>query len=71
MPLVDLLVKCGACSSKADARRQLSQKGVRLNGKQPATADNPAVSAADFLNEEVLVVQRGKRMNYLVILAMT
>jgi tyrosyl-tRNA synthetase len=71
MPLVDVLVKCGACSSKADARRQLSQKGVRLNGKQPATADNPAVNAADFLNGEVLVVQRGKRNNYLVILAKT
>ncbi len=68
MPLVDLLVKCGACSSKADARRNLSQKGVRLNGKQPAAGDNPTVSAADFLDGEVLVLQRGKRNNYLVIL---
>jgi hypothetical protein len=29
------------------------------------------VSAADFLNGEVLVVQRGRRNNYLVILANT
>src|SRR5437660_1595269 len=28
LPLIDLLVKCGACSSKADARRNLAQKGV-------------------------------------------
>jgi tyrosyl-tRNA synthetase len=68
MPLVDLLVKCGACSSKADARRNLSQKGIRLNGKQPA-GENPTLSAADFLEGEVLVVQRGKRNNYLIVLA--
>ena len=67
MPLIDLLVKCGACSSKADARRNLSQKGVRLNGKQPA-GENPTVSTSDFLDGEVLVLQRGKRNNYLVIL---
>jgi tyrosyl-tRNA synthetase len=69
MPLVDLLVKCGACSSKADARRNLSQKGIRMNGKPPASAENPMVSAADFLDGEVLVLQRGKRNNYLVLLA--
>jgi tyrosyl-tRNA synthetase len=68
MPLIDLLVKCGACPSKADARRQLAQKGVRINGKQPVSADNPNVGLADFLEGEVLVLQRGKRNNYLVIL---
>ncbi|MBI2808768.1 MAG: tyrosine--tRNA ligase [Planctomycetes bacterium] len=70
IPLIDLLVKCGACSSKADARRNLSQKGIRLNGKQPASADNPTVTAADFLEGEVLVLQRGKRNNYLVLVDM-
>jgi tyrosyl-tRNA synthetase len=67
MPLIDLLVRAGACSSKADARRTLAQKGVRLNGKQPTSAENPMVNAADFLEGEVLVLQRGKRNNYLVI----
>jgi tyrosyl-tRNA synthetase len=67
MPLIDLLVRAGACPSKADARRTLGQKGVRLNGKQPTSGDNPTVSAADFLDGEVLVLQRGKRNNYLVI----
>jgi tyrosyl-tRNA synthetase len=52
---------------EADAWRNLSQKGIRLNGKQPA-GENPTVSAADFLEGEVLVVQRGKRNNYLVLL---
>lgn len=67
LPLVDLLVKCGACSSKADARRNLAQKGIRLNGKQ-LDGENPTVSSADFLDGEVLVVQRGKRNNYLILI---
>jgi tyrosyl-tRNA synthetase len=66
--LIELLVETKACSSKADARRNLAQKGIRLNGKPPTEGDNPAVSAADFLEGEVLVLQRGKRNNYLVIL---
>jgi tyrosyl-tRNA synthetase len=68
IPLIDLLVETKACSSKADARRNLAQKGVRVNGKQP-TGENPTVAAADFLDGEVLVVQRGKRNNYLVLIA--
>ena len=71
LPLIDLLVRTGACVSKADARRQLAQKGVRINGKQPVGSDTPIISAADFLDGEVLVLQRGKRNNYLVILQTT
>lgn len=68
-PLIDLLVETKACSSKADARRNLAQKGIRINGKPPAEGDNPTVSAADFLDGEVLVLQRGKRNNFLVLIA--
>jgi len=67
LSLIDLLVETKACSSKADARRQIAQKGVRVNGKPPAEGDNPSVTTADFLEGEVLVLQRGKRNNYLVI----
>ncbi len=66
--LIDLLVETKACSSKADARRNLGQKGVRVNGKPPAEGDNPTIGAADFLGGEVLVLQRGKRNNFLVLL---
>jgi tyrosyl-tRNA synthetase len=66
LSLIDLLVETKACSSKADARRQIAQKGVRVNGK-PAEGDNPSVTLGDFLDGEVLVLQRGKRNNYLVI----
>ena len=55
-------------SSKADARRNLAQKGIRINGK-PVEGDNPTVSAADFLDGEVLVLQRGKRNNFLVLIS--
>jgi tyrosyl-tRNA synthetase len=68
IPLVDLLVRAGACSSKADARRNLGQKGIRLNGKPPSAGENPMVGASDFLEGEVLVLQRGKRNNYLILL---
>lgn len=68
MALIDLLVETKACSSKADARRNLAQKGIRINGKPPAEGDNPTVSAADFFDGEVLVLQRGKRNNFLVLL---
>ena len=66
VPVIDLLVRTGACSSKGDARRQIGQKGVRINGKQ-VDGDGPTVTTADFLEGEVLVLQRGKRNNYLVL----
>ena len=69
LSVIDLLCETKACSSKGDARRHLGQKGVRLNGKQPAAGENPTVTAADFLDGEVLVLQRGKRNNFLIILA--
>jgi len=40
----------------------------RVNGKPPAEGDNPTIGAADFLGGEVLVLQRGKRNNFLVLL---
>ncbi len=67
LSVIDLLVRAGACASKGDARRQIAQKGVKINSKPPAAGDNPTVSAADFLDGEVLVLQRGKKNNYLVI----
>ena len=67
LSVIDLLVRTGACPSKGDARRQIAQKGVKLNGKPPAAGETPTVTAADFLDGEVLVLQRGKKNNYLVI----
>jgi len=66
MLLVDLLVRVKACASKGEARRLLGQKGIRVNGKQPE-GDNPTIGDADFRDGEVLVLQKGKRDNFLVI----
>jgi tyrosyl-tRNA synthetase len=67
--VVELLVAAGACTSKADARRQISQKAIRINGRPCAAVEegDPTVGFSDFLEGKVLVLQRGKRDNYLVI----
>jgi tyrosyl-tRNA synthetase len=66
--LVDLLVEVGACASKSDARRQLGQGAVRLNGRpvDGAAGADPRITRAAFLEDSVLVIRRGKRNTYLV-----
>jgi tyrosyl-tRNA synthetase len=67
--LVDLLVEVGACASKSDARRQLAQGAIRLNGQPVAAAaagEDPKVTRTAFLEQSVLVIRRGKRNTYLV-----
>jgi tyrosyl-tRNA synthetase len=67
--LVDLLVEVGACASKSDARRQLGQGAIRLNGRPVeagAAGADPKVTRAAFLDQSVLVIRRGKRNTYLV-----
>lgn len=67
--LVDLLVEVGACASKSDARRQLAQGGIRLNGAAAPTASggaDPKITTSAFLDASVLVIRRGKRNSYLV-----
>jgi tyrosyl-tRNA synthetase len=67
--LVDLLVEVGACASKSDARRQLAQGAIRLNGRPVAAAaagEDLKVTRTAFLEQSVLVIRRGKRNTYLV-----
>jgi tyrosyl-tRNA synthetase len=67
--LIDLLVEVGACASKSDARRQIGQGAIRLNGHPvDVGADNadPKVTRDAFLDQSVLVIRRGKRNNYLI-----
>ena len=67
MTLVDLLVH-RSVFVQSRCPPATRPKGVRVNGKPPAEGDNPSVGMADFLEGEVLVLQRGKRNNYLVLL---
>jgi len=53
--VVDLLQASGMVTSRAEAKRLITQGGVRINGKRVATAD------LDLLFEPPLLIQVGKR----------
>lgn len=63
--VVDLLVLTGVCASKSDARRNLTQKGVRINGNV-VTAD-AVVAASDLLHGRFVLLRRGKANYHMVI----
>jgi len=71
--VLDLLVETGACSSRGDAKRQVQQGAVKLNGGAvPAPAEagaEPRLGRDGFLEGRVLVIRRGKRNTYLVRIA--
>jgi tyrosyl-tRNA synthetase len=57
-PLVDVLVECGLCKSKSDARRQIEQGGVYVDG---ARIDDVAYVLASGAT-----LQRGKRDKHVI-----
>jgi tyrosyl-tRNA synthetase len=57
-PLVDVLVECGLCKSKSDARRQIEQGGVYVDG---ARVDDVA-----YVLSGGATLQRGKRDKYVI-----
>jgi tyrosyl-tRNA synthetase len=62
--LVDLLPETGLVKSKGDARRQLEQGGVYVNGRTASVDD--VVSAGDLLHERFVLLRRGKRTYHLL-----
>lgn len=65
LPIVDLLVDTGVCSSKSEARRTLEQGGVTLNGRRAALDDE--VTGGDLRHDRFLLVRRGKKHVHLVV----
>ncbi len=63
--LTDLLTETGLTASKADAKRQIQQKAVRLNGGEPVSGE-PTLTANDFIDGAVLVLRKGKKSYGLV-----
>jgi tyrosyl-tRNA synthetase len=57
-PLVDVLVECGLCKSKTDARRQIEQGGVYVDG---ARIDDVA-----YVLAAGATLQRGKRDKHVI-----
>ncbi len=55
-PLIDVLVESGLCSSKSDARRQIEEGGVKIDGE--VVKD---VAGMVEMKGEGVVVQKGKR----------
>lgn len=55
-PLIDVLVESGLCSSKSDARRQIVEGGVKVDG---VVVED--VGAMVEMKDEPVVVQKGKR----------
>jgi tyrosyl-tRNA synthetase len=62
LALPDALVALGLATSRGDARRQVQQGGVRLNG-HPVDKDDPErlVTPADALHGKFVLVRKGKR----------
>jgi tyrosyl-tRNA synthetase len=60
--LVDLLVRAGLASSKADARRGIQGGGYYVNGEQISDVNRP-VTAGDFGDRDFVLLRKGKK-NY-------
>lgn len=61
--VIGLLAKTGLCSSNSDARRTLSQKGVRANGD---VVDGESLADFDLLHGRYVLLRKGKS-NYHVL----
>lgn len=60
LPLVDALVEAGLATSKAEARRLISQGGVYLNNRRVRQIDT-RLRPADLAGQTVLVLRCGKK----------
>jgi len=67
LPLVELLVHAGLCSSKGQARKDIEGGGVNVNNIREASAAR-AVTANDLLFGKHLLLRKGKK-NYVVVTA--
>ena len=57
-PLVDVLVECGLCASKSDARRQIAQGGVYVDGQR--------IADDKYVLEQGATLQRGKKDKHVI-----
>jgi tyrosyl-tRNA synthetase len=58
-PLVDVLVESGLCKSKSDARRQIEQGGVYVDGVR--------IDDVGYVLERGATLQRGKRDKHVIV----
>ena len=68
IPFLDFLaVKTGIFPSKGEARKMVQQGGVSIN-KEKVTDPNYSVTPADLLNGKYILIQKGKKNFYLVMI---
>lgn len=63
--LIDLLVNNGICSSRREAREFLASGAITINGDK-VTDENMPINKDIALNDELLVIRKGKKKYYLV-----
>jgi tyrosyl-tRNA synthetase len=63
--LVDVLIQVGACSSKRQAREDLTNGAISINGER-CTDTAKVVEAADRIEGAYTVIRRGKKNYFLV-----
>ena len=64
--VADLLVKCGLCQSKSEARRLIEQGGISLDGQK---ASDPAeMLVADKFAGQGIVIKKGKKVFHRAVL---
>src|SRR5256714_4853528 len=67
IPLIELLVLCGLCPSKGQARKDIEGGGIYVNNIRQSDAQR-ALRSADLLFGKHLLLRKGKR-NYVVVTA--
>ena len=60
MPLIDILVRAGLASSKADARRSIQGGGIYVNGEQVDDV-NRWITSDDFAGRNWVLLRKGKK----------
>ncbi len=68
LPLVDVLVRAGLASSKADARRGLQGRGFSVNDVQEADVSR-RLTVADLRNERYILLRKGKKHHAMVVVS--
>ncbi len=65
LPLLDMLLECGAVPSKGEARRAIEAGGIYLNNRRITDAAL-RVTTADVIDNQFLVLRRGRRNYWLL-----
>jgi len=59
LPIIDILVQCGLCASKSEARRLIQQGGLTVNGTRVETFE--LLLQKQDLQEDKIVLRKGKK----------